>query len=275
MNRGLFMFEQEGVSAGIDNLIPDANSTPETPPTGGTPEPEVTPDPAWFSQMPKETRDNYRDALKGYKSISDLADAYMKGKKDLEGSIRIPTKDSSEEEQKKFFNTLGMPESMDEYEFPDGDYASLGVDVEKLRDVFRKAAWQSALTKKQAHNLWIKEMAMTKVMQGHREAEQQAIEKSFEPTYHKLLEAEYPVEAERTKAMKGEVELVQKFLTDTGLGKLFKDKNIIYDANAMHSISQYVKKHTGSFVDGVGDSGKKPAGMMGNYSEEFMKRAGK
>lgn len=282
--------------AGIDDLVPPVNESdlnlpgdPGEPsdPGAGDPagkdgdnpadptDPGVE-DPAWFSQLPKEMRENadHKKALSGYKNLSDLAMAYIQNKKDLDGALRVPKKDAKPEEVKAFFTKLGVPEKEEDYELEDFDFKDAQLEIPK--QIFRKVAFSSGLTKQQAKNVWLCEAAMSKAYANYNFKQKLALRDNFEPSYHKLLEAEYPVEAERTKAIKGEVDLVKSFLVETGLGQTMKHNGFIYNAEGMHSLANYIKKHTGSFVDSkAGEHNDKKIGVMGNYSQEFLKAAGK
>jgi len=262
--------------SGIDDLLPPAEDDPGT--GGGTSpsEPEDK-DPAWFSQLSKEIRENAdsRAALGKHKNLSDLATAYLQNEKDLATAIRFPKKDDPEG-VKAFFTKLGMPEDAKDYEL--GNFDMKEEDLANAKEIFRKAAHAASLTKGQAKAMWRHEIALSKAAQKLTDDAHKKYEESFEPNYHKLMEAAYPVEAERTKAIKGEIGLVQTMFSKTpALAKAFKASGLVFNAEAMHELAGYIKQNTaGKFIDSQGGQpGEKPVGIMGDYSEAFLKEAGK
>lgn len=265
--------------SGIDDYLPE-DAGAENPPADNPSEEQVEQedkDPAWFSQVSKEIRDNAdnKAALSKYKNISDLALAYIQNEKDLDGAIRLPKKDDAEG-IKKFFTRLGMPADAKDYELDNYDMNE--EDIANAKEIFRKAAHSASLTKGQAKAMWRHEIALSKAAQKMSTDANKKYEDSFEPSYHKLMESAYPVEAERTKAIKGEIGLVQSmFSKNPAFAKAMKTSGVVYNAEAMHELAGFIKQNTaGSIVDSHGgEPDKKPVGIMGSYSEAFLKAAGK
>lgn len=267
--------------SGIDDFLPPAEEGGETPPAdqGGKDgkDGQGDKDPAWFSQLPKEIRENAENkaVLGKHKNLSDLAMAYLQNEKDLGTAIRFPKKDDAAG-IKKFFMQLGMPENATDYELDNYDMKE--EDLADAKEIFRKAAHSASLTKGQAKAMWRHEMALSKAAQKLSENSQKKYEDSFEPSYHKLMESAYPVEAERTKAIKGEISLIQgMFSKNPAIAKAFKTSGLVYNAEVMHELAGYIKQNTAErFVDSQGgEPEQKPVGVMGNYSEQFLKAAGK
>lgn len=267
-----------GGGESLDDFIQtDTEGTEGTEGTEQQDQTETEKEPAWFSQLPKEIRENAdnKASLGKHKNLSDLALAYIQDEKDLSTAIRFPKKDDAEG-IKTFFTKLGMPADAKDYELDNYDLKE--EDLANAKEIFRKAAHSASLTKGQAKAMWRHEMALAKVSQKMTAENQKKIEEAFEPSYHKLMESAYPVEAERTKAIKGEISLVAGLFTkNPALAKAFKSTGIVYNAEAMHELASYIKQNTaGKLVDTQGgEQEQKPVGIMGNYSEAFLKAVGK
>lgn len=268
----MFFSPDDGGSGGsLDDFLPeDQTETTEQTTTEDK-------DPAWFSQLPKEIRENAdnKASLSKYKNLSDLAMAYIQDEKDLSTAIRFPKKGDTEA-IKSFFTKLGMPEDAKDYELD--NYDEKEENLAQAKEIFRKAAHSASLTKGQAKAMWRHEIALAKASQKVSASEQKKYEDSFEPSYHKLMESSYPVEAERTKAIKGEIGLVAgMFAKNPAIAKAFKSSGIVYNAEVMHELATYIKSNTaGSLIDTKGGEPEaKKVGIMGNYSDAFLKAAGK
>ena len=260
---------------GLDNIIPSAE--PETQATEQTEAPKVEA-PAWHSQLPKEMRENAEltGRISGFKTIADLANAYIKADDDGMNALHVPTKESSDEEVKAFFTKLGVPDSPNDYNLSDYD-----VDAEAIKrdkELFMAAAHKSALTKRQAQNLWMHEVAMFKAVSQLRAEADTKIKEAFEPSYNKLLEAEYPEETARKKAIKEELAVITKWTQEQGIGKALTESGIVYNAEVMHKLAQYIKSNS---PEGLVQGKKAPeqqrvqGGMFDSYSPAFLEAAGR
>lgn len=273
--RMFLMPDGEDAGAGIDNLIaPETETKEEVKEEVKENKPEL---PAWTSQLPKDLRDNadIMGRISGYKTIADLANAYVKSEDAGKDALHVPGKDSTEEERRAFFTKLGVPEKASDYNLSDYDLDP--ETLKKSKDIFMEAAHRSALSRRQAENLWMSEVAMFKAASELKATAEAKTKASFEPQYHKILEAEYPEQTEREKVIKGELGAVTKLAQELGIGKALADSGLIYDAEVMHKLAGYIKANEGGDIVA---GGKAPApkaerrGMFDTYNEQFLKAAG-
>ena len=260
---------------GLDAVIPQAE--PESTPAEKSEEtkPEA---PAWLSQLPKEMRENkdVADRISGYKTIADLANAFIKADDDGKTALHVPTKESTPEQVKEFFKKWGVPETPGDYNLSDYDIDPETIKKSKL--IFAQAAHKSALTKRQAENMWMSEVAMYKAVSQLREEADQKVKDAFEPQYSKLLEAEYPEESERKKVIKEELAVVTKWTQEQGIAKKLVESGLVYDAEVMHKLAGYIKSNSaGGFVQGkkAPEQQRPSGGMFDNYSQAFLDAVGR
>lgn len=265
---------------GIDGVIPTAE--PEAQQAAQPAQPEAQPEqkpevPAWLSQLPKELREDKEKAgrISTFKTIADLANEFIKADDERKTALHLPTKDSTDEEVKAFFTRLGVPEKAEDYALSDYDLDPEA--IKKSKEIFMAAAHKSALSKKQAANMWQSQVALYKAVSQINEAQAQKVKDSFEPAYNKLLEAEYPEATERDKAIKGELAVVTKWTQEQGIGQKLIDSGLVYDAEFMHKLADYIKSNSpGQFIQGKGGEPPKNnhGGAFDNYSEDFLKAVG-
>ena len=112
----------EGSEGGTGTLLTQSVSTP--PPSSPPPAaaesaappapPKVEAAKTWLDEMPAEFKES--DTLKRYKSVKDLAAAYLSAQKFISADkIPVPSKHATPEEWQKVFNKLGVPEKVEEY----------------------------------------------------------------------------------------------------------------------------------------------------------------
>ena len=88
-------------------------------------------------------------SLKRFKSVEDLATAYLSAEKAIGGNkITIPDQHGTDEDWKKVYQKLGLPEAEDKYEVKFGDQ----FDKDFAAD-FKKTAFASGILPKQAQKL--------------------------------------------------------------------------------------------------------------------------
>ena len=114
--------------------------------TGGTTQ---APLPTFHEQLPDDLKGH--ELLKGKETMGDVARAYIDTVKSLEGRIKVPGPDSSDEEKIAFRTARGVPETPDKYELqmpmlPDGMKVS-----EDMVKWFKGLAHQSELTNSAAN----------------------------------------------------------------------------------------------------------------------------
>ena len=260
----------------IDNLVPDPEQTPEDPGVQKNPGNEDKPQlPKFFSQLRKDVADS-EDTKKysaGIKDINDLMTGYVSKSKSLESALIIPGEGATQEEIQSFFGKLGVPANKKDYKLSDYDFK--GDDFAKMKDSFMEAAHRGALSNKQAQHMWKHLLATAKVGSAMLEAQQKKAKDSFEPSYHKLMEAAYPVEEERTAAIRGEIGLAKSFLQKTGLAEKFEKSGLLYDPEVIHALALQEKSHKPGFVGSTPGGQKKTENKSGiTYGSDFSKFIG-
>lgn len=261
-----------GDNSGIDNMIPDTSTeTQETQETkqdaGQIQQPQVQ-TPKYFSQLKKEIAEN-EDVKKyagSHADLNDLVNDYTTSKKTLENALVFPGKDATQEQIAEFFGKLGVPKDTSGYTL--NNYDMKEEDVKVLKDSFLQAAHKAALSNKQAQHMWAHIIATSKAGIKQIADNAQKTKDAFDPQYHKLMEKEYPVEAERVTAIKGEISLARAFMQRTGIGDAVTKSGLIYDPVFIHAIAQEEKSHKPSIIEGSDEIQKKQEGGM-SYGKEF------
>ena len=271
MNIRIYYDADNGLDAVIPAAEPDTAQEAQEP-QADAPKAEA---PAWLSQLPKDMRENMAESLSGFKTIADLANDWKRSKESEKNALHIPTKDSTPEEMKAFFTTLGVPEKASDYALSDYDLDP--ESIQKSKEIFMAAAHRSALTKRQAENMWMSEVAMYKAISKLNEQQSQKVKDAFEPSYGKLLEAEYPEESERKKVIRDELATVTKWTQEQGIGKALVDSGLAYNAEVMHKLARYIKSNSPEFVQGKStpEQQRVQGGMFDNYSPDFLKASGR
>ena len=263
---------------GLDAVIPAAEPEPQAEQPKAEPQEtkEAKPEsPAWMSQLPKEMRESMTE-LNGFKTIADLANDWKRSRDSEKDALHIPTKESTPEQVKEFFKKWGVPDTPTDYNLSDYDVDAEA--IKKNKELFMAAAHKSALTKRQAQNLWMHEVAMFKAVSQLRAEAEQKYKDAFEPQYEKLLEAEYPEETARKKAIKDELAVVTKWTQDQGIGKALIESGIAYNADVMHKLAKYIKSNSPEgLVQGKSapEQQRIQGGMFDNYSADFLKASGR
>jgi hypothetical protein len=262
-----------GDNSGIDNMIPDtsteAQETQETKQDAGQIQQPQIQTPKYFSQLKKEIAEN-EDVKKyagSHADLNDLVNDYTTSKKTLENALVFPGKDATQEQIAEFFGKLGVPKDTSGYTL--NNYDMKEEDVKVLKDSFLQAAHKAALSNKQAQHMWAHIIATSKAGIKQIADNAQKTKDAFDPQYHKLMEKEYPVEAERVTAIKGEISLARAFMQRTGIGDAVTKSGLIYDPAFIHAIAQEEKSHKPSIIEGSDEIQKKQEGGM-SYGKEFQ-----
>lgn len=123
---------------------------PATPPTATPPAaaPSGTPT-DWRATLPESIREDA--TLKKYKSVDDLAGAYINAQKLIGGNkMIVPNENTSEDEWKDIFKKLGVPEKVDDYKVKFKDGSTIQEDF--VKD-FQATAHKLGVLPKQAQAL--------------------------------------------------------------------------------------------------------------------------
>lgn len=265
---------------GKDTDKPEENTKTKTEakPEKDAPEKQPRKQPAYFQQFAEAKRnsDDYRD-LEQYETITDLADALVRAKKDSQGSLKIPGKDSSTEEQVAFLKALGVPDTADEYEVKIESLSVSQKDQKGFEDMLKAQMYRNGLTRQQAKGMGEVFNQIFKVGTEHlNEIKQERVD-SFDSRMDKVLQKDYPNKADREAATKEIMNYFRANLARTGLGKNYADSGLIYDPEFVISIANGEKAvSTGTLVKGADGAGAKSSGLFGsNYSADFDARYGR
>lgn len=231
--------------------------------------------PKWFSQLSPDRRENeeYVKLLGDKPKTNDLADAYVELSKRMDNAIEIPGKDASAEDVKKFFTKMGVPESEDGYKLSDVGFPKEMSDA--LEKQMRSEFMRAGLTHKQADAMWKMLGKSYYTSQQLLADNTQKKAQTFDARLTAQLKDAYPVKAERDRAATETINLFKQHMNRTGLGKVYKENGLIYDADFVMKIANDERSRSGSMVNGQ-TSRKQPAsgGVFGDYSPEFQKEAG-
>ena len=225
----------------------------------------------YLSQLPKEyQKDDFTgiedigSLYKSYKSMSAELDDLRKHGKD--GYIKIPTAESSPEDLKEYWETIGVPK-----EGPDG-YHTMKYDgmadlsYEYMAPLFREAAYRNGLSRKQAEGMWLN---LASTVQGYvivAEKQVKDYTESFDSRYSDLLKDEIPDETRRKDRIEQEKGAVRDFGEATGTLDMLEKTGLTLTPSFMHSLaSWYSKIKPLSIFNGSQKSGKVDKGIAGIY----------
>lgn len=125
--------------------------------------------PDWRSTLPKELQENA--SLKRYKSVNDLAGAYINAEKLISGDkMAVPNKNWTDADWKNFYAKAGVPEKVEDYKVEFKEGVTIDEDFAKS---FRENAHKLGVHPKQAQALadWFSELntgAETKIAQQQK-----------------------------------------------------------------------------------------------------------
>lgn len=229
----------------------------------------------YYSQLDKETAGNkdVMERVKGYKSVSDLAKGYSELAGRMDRSITIPDQNSSDDEVRDYFRKLGVPENENGYELSDGDY---NPDMLKeLKSQFRsQVLYRNGLTKVQGEKVWEAALNMLKAERDRNLANYEEAKRSFGERHDALLRKEYPVDADRKAAMNEDISYASEFLSETGLGKFFKDMGLVYNPEVIHRLAQYHRDRSARGVMGEGGESRQSNELF-QQGKQFREAYGK
>jgi hypothetical protein len=188
MNRHLLMNgdNPDLLGTGGDKGNPPANEPPKNDPPKNDPPKNEPPknDPLkgafpenWKELLPDDIKND--PSIKSLKDVAALAKSYIHGQK-LVGAdkIVVPTNLTSEEEWGKIYQKLGMPETVEKYDFQ----APENTDKEFLKS-FKEMAHKNGILPKQAAQLF---EFYGKYVNGLSEANEASAKAAFEKTVNGL-----------------------------------------------------------------------------------------
>lgn len=111
--------------------------------------PEV---PTWMAQLPDDLKTN--ESLAQYATIGDVSKGLLDLSGKLEGTVRVPGADASDEEKSSFYGALGRPEAADKYEFTRPTLPE-GIEYSEENEAsFRALSHEIGLSQAQAEKLY-------------------------------------------------------------------------------------------------------------------------
>lgn len=189
----------------IDNKRGEAGDPPAGDPPAGDPpagdEPPAGDPPEWVGFLPEEAAKDpavtkYKtpdEFYKGYKNVQEIA-----GKK----GVIVPDENASPEDREKFFNSIGRPESADEYKF--NEVKDLHQAIENPEEISKGLAatfHEAGLTNAQADSLNNQFLSLLNESAKQQEAKQQEAMQATEAELRK----EWGDKFDANKAMVGKV----------------------------------------------------------------------
>jgi hypothetical protein len=108
--------------------------------------------PTWMAQLPDDLKTN--ESLAKYATIGDVSRGLLDLSGKLEGTVRIPGEDATDEDKSSFFNALGRPETAEKYEFTRPTLPE-GINYDEAQEgAFRTMAHEIGLSQAQAEKLY-------------------------------------------------------------------------------------------------------------------------
>ena len=104
--------------------------------------------PAWKAQMKGDLKDN--EYFDQFATISDAGKELLALKEQKEHSVVMPSEEGTEEEVHEFYSKLARPEDTSGYEFELPEIPKGMKHNKEAEEAFRKLAFDSGLTQKQA-----------------------------------------------------------------------------------------------------------------------------
>lgn len=132
--------------------------------------------PAWQEQLPQELRGH--EAFDGVTDVHDLAkrNIELRNSSGQDGNmVRVPTENSTDEENNAFWKRLGRPESPSEYEFGTGDVAENFLPDDQSMNKLKELMFKAGVTKQAAKD-FVKDLshdAVSAVENAQKEAGEQ------------------------------------------------------------------------------------------------------
>ena len=134
---------------GTPPATPPATPPTATPPTATPPAAPTGTPTDWRATLPESIREDA--TLKKYKSVDDLAGAYINAQKLIGGNkMVVPNENTTEDEWKDIFKKLGVPEKVDDYKVKFKDGSTIQEDF--VKD-FQATAHKLGVLPKQAQAL--------------------------------------------------------------------------------------------------------------------------
>lgn len=198
--------------------------------------------PAWQEQLPQELRGN--QAFDGIDNVHDLARRNLELAKSSGESgdmVRVPTADSTAEENNAFWKRIGRPESPSEYQFADTDVAENFFADEQSVVKLKELMFKAGVTKQAAKD-FVKDLS-TDAVAAVETAQKKGIEERQEALTH-LREREWRGEYDQNinLARKGWNWLMEQDLRDKVVNSgLSEDPAWL---KAMHRLGRQIGEET-------------------------------
>lgn len=168
----------------------------------------------WRTSLPEELRGE--KSLEKYKSVPEVAKAYVEASKLMGNAVHMPKPDAPQEEFDKFYARLGRPESPDKYELKRPENPAGGQWDEGLEKEFRTAAHQSGLQPRQAQGLldWFNK-TQTERLTAYTKGMEEGVGK-LKTEWGAKFDEKVGMAARAVKELGGDE--LKTMLEDTGLG---------------------------------------------------------
>jgi hypothetical protein len=198
-----------GVGAPAPTPKPDPTPTPTPTPEGRAPA-------DWRASLPEAIRENAD--LSRYKSVEELGNAYINLRKHQSGEkLVLPGKNATEEDWKKVYTKLGLPEKVEEYKLT----AAADADPEFVKGITAKFH-ETGVLPKQAESIvaWLQEQGNAISAKGQEALKAQvnenvtALQKEWGQAFDRNLAASRKVVATFSK----EIPELAALVADPALG---------------------------------------------------------
>jgi len=178
-----------------------------------------------------------------------------------------PQKDSSDDELKAFFTSIGVPKSKDDYHMAGED--ELDDTSKGILGSFKEIAWKNGLSGRQADAQWafIKALSDTNVKM-YEQSRNEAIEK-FDTNLADLYSDRHSSETRRASDAREAVRLMGEFCRQSGVHKALVDSGLMYDAGFVKQFTDWYRVVRGGINLGQSDYTKPRSESTLSYGKQF------
>lgn len=233
--------------------------------------------PKYFSQFSPEHRASqaYKDNLKGFAKLDDLADAYinMKGENETikKTYLKKLTKDSTDEEVKAWAQEMGIPDKADAYRFgdeKDTDPPEMKGAVKAWKDI----AWKNGMSAKQAEAAWAYVKGLSAVGQARQARALDEAKNALPAKLADLYKGESASAKDAQDKASAAAGLFAKFATATGAGAQLEASGMAYDPAFVKAVASIMRTQGGDLGGSPGAGAPKGYGAFGSSYAESSKR---
>lgn len=232
--------------------------------------------PAYFSQLSpdKRTSQEYRDALGKFAKLDDLADAYVERERHKGEYIKRLGKDSTDDEVKAWAKEMGIPESVQGYQFGDEAQYTSPEDKGALK-AWKEIAWKNGMSARQAESAWAYVRGLGTVASARQAQSLQTAKAALPGALADAYKAETSSDKEAQDKANAAQGYLARFMQATGSQERLEQSGIAYDpafVKAVAAIMSAQDASLGGAMTVLGGEGKAGVGAFGDSYSESSRR---